>query len=198
MSYRIYHTDGYIIDSNTSGESGKVFTILTHDLGTIVAIAQGVRKLQSKLRCSLQDLSYGKFAFVRGKDIWRITGAEKIVNIYDKKVPIQVRQSLARILAFIKRLSPGENVNKLVFSEFNQLHKALLSAKMIRSASDLVAIENLALLRIAHHFGYGTINEKIRDIVYASKWNEEIRDLACGLNKNLEEELGIIIRETQL
>ena len=198
MSYRIYHTDGYIIESNNSGESNKVFTILTADLGTIIATAQGVRKLQSKLRYSLQDLSFAKFALVRGKDIWRVTGAEKIVNIYDKKVPIQIRQALARILSFIKRLSPGEVVNKNVFAEFGKLHRALTSAKLIRDNNDLTAIENIAYLRIAHHFGYGTMSEKLKDIIYSSLWNVEIRDAGVLLIDELNRELITVLSETQL
>lgn len=216
MSYRIYHTDGYIIDSVNSGESNKVFTLLTSELGTINATAQGVRKLQSKLRYSLQDLAFAKFALVRGKDIWRVTGAEKIVNIYDKKVPVQIRQSLARILAFIKRLSPGEAVNKNVFDEFGKLHKAMTSiarvgarssgigsglsanSKMIRSHNDLIAIENLAYLRIAHHFGYGTPSEKLKEIVYSSDWGLETRDLANLLIDEAKRELALVLAETQL
>ena len=198
MSYRIYHTDGYIIDSGDSGESNKVFTILTSELGTIIATAQGVRKLQSKLRYSLQDLTYAKFALVRGKEIWRITGAEKIVNIYDKKVPIQIRQSLARVLTFIKRLSPGESVNKKVFEEFGSLHKVLTSSKIIRDNNDLIAIENLAYLRIAHHFGYGTPSEKLKDIVYSSDWNIEIRDSAVENIDESKRELASVLLETQL
>lgn len=198
MSYRIYHTEGYIIDSKDSGESNKVFTILTSELGTIIATAQGVRKLQSKLRYSLQDLTYAKFALVRGKEIWRITGAEKIVNIYDKKVPIQIRQSLARVLTFIKRLSPGESVNKKVFEEFGSLHKALTSSKIIRDNNDLMAIENIAYLRIAHHFGYGTPSEKLKDIVYSPSWNVQTRDFAINEMDEAIRELSLVLSETQL
>jgi DNA repair protein RecO len=198
VSYRIYHTDGYIIDSGDSGESNKIFTILTSELGTIIATAQGVRKLQSKLRYSLQDLTYAKFAFVRGKEIWRITGAEKIVNIYDKKVPIQIRQSLARILTFVKRLSPGESVNKKVFEEFGNLNKSITSSKIIRDYNDLNAIENLAYLRIAHHFGYGTPSEKLKDIVYSSAWNTDIRDSALNEKDEAKRELTSVLLETQL
>ena len=198
MSYRIYHTDGYIIDSSISGESNKVFTILTSELGTIIATAQGVRKLQSKLRYSLQDLTFAKFALVRGKEIWRITGAEKIITIYDKKVPIQIRQSLARILAFIKRLSPGEAVNKKVFEEFGKLHRSLVSSKIIRSHNDLIAIENLAYLRIAHHFGYGTPSEKLKTIVYSSSWNVEVRDSALELIDEVKREVSSVLQESQL
>ena len=198
MSYRIYHTEGYIIDSGASGESNKVFTILTYELGTIIATAQGVRKLQSKLRYSLQDLAFAKFALVRGKDIWRITGAEKIVNIYDKKTPIQIRQSMAKVLAFIKRLSPGEAVNKKVFEEFGALHYALTSSKIIRNHNDLIAIENLAYLRVAHHFGYGTPSEKLKDIVYSSNWNLETRNSAGDSIDEIKKEVSSVLAETQL
>ena len=198
MSYRIYHTEGYIIDSGDSGESNKTFTILTSELGTIIATAQGVRKLQSKLRYSLQDLTFAKFALVRGKEIWRITGAEKITNIYDKNIPVQVKQSLARVLNFIKRLSPGEAVNKVVFEEFGRMYQTLTATKFIRNHDDLISIENLAYLRIAHHFGYGTPSEKLKDIVYSPLWNTDIRDLGVDLIEDLKRESASVLAETQL
>ncbi len=198
MSYRIYHTDGYIIDSSVSGESNKIFTILTYELGTIIATAQGVRKLQSKLRYSLQDLTFAKFALVRGKEIWRITGAEKIVNIYDKKIPIQIKQSLARVLVFIKRLSPGEALNKKVFEEFSLLSDFLTSSRVIRNNNDIVAIENLAYLRIAHHFGYGTPSDKLKEVVYSADWNIKIRDLGVELIEESKREVVSILSEAQL
>jgi recombinational DNA repair protein (RecF pathway) len=198
VSYRIYHTDGYIIDSSVSGESNKIFTILTYELGTIIATAQGVRKLQSKLRYSLQDLTFAKFALVRGKEIWRITGAEKIVNIYDKKIPIQIKQSLARVLVFIKRLSPGEALNKKVFEEFSLLSDFLTSSRVIRNNNDIVAIENLAYLRIAHHFGYGTPSDKLKEVVYSADWNIKIRDLGVELIEESKREVVSILSEAQL
>ena len=198
MSYRIYHTDGYIIDSSVSGESNKIFTILTYELGTIIATAQGVRKLQSKLRYSLQDLTFAKFALVRGKEIWRITGAEKIVNIYDKKIPIQIKQSLARVLVFIKRLSPGEALNKKVFEEFSLLSDFLTSSRVIRNNNDIVAIENLAYLRIAHHFGYGAPSDKLKEVVYSADWNIKIRDLGVELIEESKREVVSILSEAQL
>lgn len=198
MTYRIYHTEGYIIDSSNSGESNKIFTILTMELGTIIATAQASRKLQSKLRYSLQDLTFAKFALVRGKDIWRITGAEKIFNLYDKKIPVQIRQSLARVLHFIKRLSPGESVNRSVFIEFGNLFSALSSLKMIKDQKELLAIENLAYLRIAHHFGYGTVNVALSDIVYSKLWNVEIKESAVFLLNELKSEVSKVLIETQL
>lgn len=198
MTYRIYHTEGYIIDSSNSGESNKVFTILTMELGTIIAIAQASRKLQSKLRYSLQDLTFAKFALVRGKDIWRITGAEKISNLYDKKIPIQIRQSLARVLHFIKRLSPGESVNKRVFTEFGNLFSAISSTKIIKDHKELLAVENLAYLRIAHHFGYGTVNIILSDIVYSKLWDVEIKNSAVLLLDELKAEVSEVLIETQL
>lgn len=198
MSYRIYHTDGYIIDSSTSGESNKIFTILTSELGTIIATAQGVRKLQSKLRYSLQDLTFARFALVRGKEIWRITGAEKIVNIYDKKIPVQIKQSLARILMFIKRLSPGEALNKKVFEEFSSLNTFLTSSKIIRDHNDLIAIENLAYLRIAHYFGYGTPSEELKEIVYSANWDSKTRDQSLKLIEESKREVVVVMSEAQL
>lgn len=75
MSHEIYTTKGYIISSEGKSESDKNFFILTKDLGLIRATAQGVRKIESKLRYSLQDFSFSEISFVMTKAGWRITSA---------------------------------------------------------------------------------------------------------------------------
>jgi len=77
IMYSIQTTPGFIIDSRTYGEAGKMLFIFTRDLGLVMAVAQGIRFERSKLRPFTQDYSFGEFSFVRGKEMWRLTSAQE-------------------------------------------------------------------------------------------------------------------------
>src|SRR3989338_4347951 len=71
----IHTTPGFIIASRPYGETGKILSIFTRDIGLVGAVAQGIRLEKSKLRYHTQDYSFGTFSFVRGRELWRLTDA---------------------------------------------------------------------------------------------------------------------------
>ena len=121
MSHHIYQTKAFIIDSIDVGEANKLLTVFTADLGLLYVSAQGVRIMKSKLRQSIQDLSYLKIALVRGKEYWRLTSAEKLISLYDKRVALDVRKVIAQSLHFVKRLTAGESKHQELFDMLSKL-----------------------------------------------------------------------------
>jgi recombinational DNA repair protein (RecF pathway) len=109
MSYAVYTTRGFILGSAPNGEASKVYTIYTEDFGLVRAKAQGVRLLASKLRYNLDDFAFGSFSFVRGKELWRLTGAET-ASLGPENAPLR-----ARILTLVRRLVQGEERNDGLF-----------------------------------------------------------------------------------
>ena len=73
--HAIHTTPGFIIGSRPYGEAGKMLSIFTRDFGLVTATAQGIRLERSKLRYHAQDLSFGSFSLVRGREFWRLTSA---------------------------------------------------------------------------------------------------------------------------
>jgi recombinational DNA repair protein (RecF pathway) len=126
MSYAVYTTRGFILGSAPSGEASKIYSIYTEDFGLIRGKAQGVRLLVSKLRYNLEDYSFATFSLVRGKEVWRVTGAEK------ESIPASNTRVRARILNLTRRLVQGEERNDALFA-------ALLSLKE-ESISETVAL----------------------------------------------------------
>lgn len=110
MSYAVYTTRGFILASAPSGEASKTYSIYTEDFGLIAARAQGVRLLASKLRYNLEEYSLAALSLVRGREVWRITGAEK------ESLPRASAQIRARILNLTRRLVQGEERNDALFS----------------------------------------------------------------------------------
>ncbi|MEI6057841.1 MAG: DNA repair protein RecO [bacterium] len=153
MSHHIYTTPGFVVESNAYGEAGKFIYIFTRDLGMVAGVAQGVRLTQSKLRYHAQDFSYANFSLVRGKEVWRIIGAEAIsteANDSGHSSAGLVSPLFARILKILKRLVPGEEKNEALFEVALAAHHFLKNS----APDDETIAEYIIMLRILHQLGY--------------------------------------------
>src|SRR4051812_15310479 len=100
MAYHIYRTEGIVLRGSPDGESNKYLSVYTRELGLVGATARSVRKAESKLRYGLQEYSISTVSLVRGRDVWRITNAVPISNIYaDLKNDKAKFHAAARILS---------------------------------------------------------------------------------------------------
>jgi len=144
MSYAVYTTRGFVLGSAPSGEASKRYSLYTEDFGLIHARAQAVRLLASKLRYNLEDFSFCTFSLVRGKEVWRITGAEKAGGPFPR--PLSLLH--ARVLTLVKRLIHGEEANSELFAVLVDMFKTPPLAK------DIHAFESLVLVRTLSSLGY--------------------------------------------
>jgi len=91
------------------GEGHRYITLFTKDLGLVKAHARSVREERSRLRYSLQHFSYSDFSLVRGRDVWRITGAREHYNIHRALSAERQKQVMvSRLFALLERLLHGE------------------------------------------------------------------------------------------
>ena len=200
--HHIYHTEGLILGSKNSGECGKYYFIFTRDLGMIYATAQGVRKMSSKLRFVLQDFSYLKIDFVKGKDFWRITSASK-TNKLEKLSRPETFKVFVNISKLLKRLLAGEDPNKDLFLDLiNGLSvlEKVGTKEPARNATHSVAggelrnIEAIIVLRILNNLGYIGGNEILKDFIKSPfeedlifKVSESRAKILYQINKALKE-----------
>lgn len=126
----------------------------TEDFGLISAIAKGLRDMKSKLRYSLQELSYGTVALVRGREFWRVTNAATEISLFNKALAPSLRYILASTLVFVKRFSPGEDKNSDIFESLKQISSFLFRHQKDISAEDAFIIESVTELRIMYSLGY--------------------------------------------
>ena len=146
--HAIYNTEGFILKSINFGEANKYFFIFTKDFGLIKASAQGIRHLKSKLRYNLEDFSLGIISVVRGREIWRITSAEKIQSLPETdKLAL-----LSRIFSLLLRLLHGEERNDFLFTSLKEGIIFLAISNM--SERDLASFECIMALRILSALGY--------------------------------------------
>lgn len=192
--HHIHHTEGLILGSTSFGETGKYYSIFTRDLGMIYASAQGVRKMSSKLRFVLQDFSYVKVDFVRGKDFWRITSASKtniLENVSKRKETLEVFFNISRLL---KRLLAGEDPNPRLFQD---MLNGLLTLEKYETGEDLRNLEAVIVLRLLYDLGYIGANDTISDLIESPFENDLIFKVSKHRNKVLSE-INKAIRESHL
>jgi DNA repair protein RecO (recombination protein O) len=148
MSHNIYNTEGFILKSVNFGEANKYLFVFTKDFGLIKAAVQGVRHLKSKLRYNLEEYSLGQVSVVRGREIWRVTSAEKKLTIRETENFLLI----SRIFSLLIRLLHGEEKNDLLFNSLRNGVVFLSETKM--SEKDRASFECIMALRILSALGY--------------------------------------------
>jgi len=141
-----------VISSREVGESSKLIKIFTREIGLINAYAQGIRELRSKLRYSLQDLSYVSISLVRGKNIWRISGTYQVLTLPLIKAEGDRLRILSRILKLMLRLVGFDDKNKELFDELRDAICFLGKEEL--NSRDLRNFEIIVVLKILYHLGY--------------------------------------------
>lgn len=187
-----------MLESIDSGESNRLISIFTRDLGLVRASAQGIRDLKSKLRYSVQDLSFGTVALVKGREVWRLTSANKLISLYDPRLPVAVRRLFSRVFAFITRLVSGEGKNPELYGILSDLSAFCFSAERAQAIEYIDEIEILARLRVLESLGYGPAEEKLAHFIHQKEWNKEIFDQIRNEKTLCIREIDKALRETHL
>ena len=160
--YHIHTTLAFVVSVSPAGEGNIFVTLFTEEFGIIKARAQSARVINSKLRFSLQEYSFILVSLVRGKDVWRITNAKPIYNIYfELKNKYSLFMVLAKIISLIRRMLPEEGNEEKIFNDFKNLCEKVLSSEYDESL--LFIAERVFLLRMLSSLGYVN-NEEFKDI----------------------------------
>lgn len=195
--HHIYHTQGIILGSGAVGEANRTFRIFTKELGFVVASAQGVRLLKSKLRYSLHDFSLCDLSLVRGREFWRVTGASKRENLFDvlRESP-SMRAVFARVFSLLERLLSGEEKNERLW---NYLDEAARFAVLKIHSSELVRnFEYILVLRVLSCLGYLGSSPDSASFVESIYWSDDLLLRVSSLVPKIVGEINRSLRESQL
>jgi DNA repair protein RecO len=192
--HHIYHTEALILGSRGFGETGKYYFIFTRELGMIMASAQGVRKISSKLRFVLQDFSYLNIDLVRGKDFWRITSCSKknsLENLSKRSDTFEVLINISRLL---RRLLAGEDANKILFDD---LVNGFLVLENTKNKVEVQNVEAIMVLRLLNNLGYVGGGEMIKSLV-RSPFEEQLVFEVSKDRAEVLREINKALKETHL
>jgi|GEM_PF-1930399 len=145
--HTLHTTDAYVVGAMPHGESNRVYRLVSNKLGYVYAHAQGVRELKNRNRYALASRGLINVSLVRGRDVWRITGARTTEYMYPPET--RARQSLRRVLQVAGTFSPSEDPGAGVFAVVRVVHGALCT--MPQRASE---IETVGVIRILDRLGY--------------------------------------------
>lgn len=148
-------TTGIVITENSLGDSDKILTILTPNLGKITCVAKGAKRPKSLLMAGSQLLCFGEYVLHKTNEMYNIQSCDPIEIFYNIRIDIDKLNYVATITKIIADVTT-ENQNN-----YNIL-KLYLNTLYIISESDknldfIISIFKMRLLKI---LGYApNINE---------------------------------------
>lgn len=163
MAYRTYTTDALVIGNREYLSSDKTFFLFTRDLGLVYGRAVSVRKEASKLRYGLQDFSFVRCSLVRGKNGWRIVGAERSANVYYAAEERAARGALLRTVRLVRRFVRGEEAHPELY---DTLADGLASLS-VSTEGESERLERILALRLLAILGYIAPRPAYRDLLAA-------------------------------
>lgn len=151
----------------------------------IGAVAQGIRLSKSKLRYHIQDFSFANISLVKGKEVWRITGAHEV----DEKNKPNILH--IKVLKLLKRLLHGEEKNEKLFEIVEALYKGSFEEE------DYDDIECLIVLRVLDSLGYIS-NKEFIEFIDETLINKDFIDKIRLNKKKIIDTINTSLRESQL
>jgi len=197
MAHYRYQTEAFILGSTPIGEANRFIDMFTEKFGRIRAIARSVREERSKLRYALQEFSISDISLVRGKEVWRLVGAQAQSNFhYELSGRVEEREVVLRLLSLLKRFLNGEEENKelfrvvsdtLLFLRKNTLHK-----------EELDNFECLVVLRVLHNLGY--VAKDRNNVVFLETSHTDTRTLLqmSRVRSEMITQINNALQESQL
>lgn len=139
-------TKGLVIKEQTIGESDRLVTLLTADLGLVRAFVRGAKKVKSRLASSTSLFAYSEFSLYRGKDAFVVDNASPIEVFFNLRFDI-VRLALAQYFAQLSyELGEEEQpCSEMLSVVLNSLHLLCNSSKDIRLIKSAVEFRLMCL-----------------------------------------------------
>ncbi|OGG47691.1 hypothetical protein A2761_02220 [Candidatus Kaiserbacteria bacterium RIFCSPHIGHO2_01_FULL_51_33] len=196
MSHFHYDTESLVLGGVPVGENNRFLTLLTKEFGLVRAFARSVRVERSKLRYCLQDGSHARISLVRGRDLWRITGAVFLGELGNTVQTREARQLVARVFLLVRRLAQGEERNERLFEVVMALLVYLARESEIQK--ELSAAEQLTVLRILAALGYHSTPETFGSVLHDASLEPSALAHIRMKESQAVSEINMLLSATQL
>ncbi|MBV9349713.1 MAG: recombination protein O N-terminal domain-containing protein [Patescibacteria group bacterium] len=173
-------TEGIVLSRHATGEGSLRILLYTQELGLASVLAKSAREERSKLRPHLQVGSRAMFTLVKGKDVWRVTGATSSKNFHfvlQAHAPAQ--RALARVIMSVRQFVHGEGANRELYAAVRGFFDSVAAMPELADAA-----ETLAVLRILAALGYVRENETTRNFL-TNAYDSSVLSLASRARRPL-------------
>lgn len=144
----MHHTEAIILKKTISGEADVFVAVFTREFGKLRILAKGAKKINAKLAPHLDTLNRSEIAFVKGKELMRLTGA--ITADYHKKIKSDYNRLMAGFFAveLVDQMMEEEAVSKKEYDELSAFLRKLdsIADKKAPYLPYLFAVRFLSLL----------------------------------------------------
>lgn len=178
MSYHIHTTEGIIL-RRVALETDAMYVILTFDFGIVYAKAVGIRKINSKLRFSLQQYFLSSVSFIKSRKGFKITSASFIQNLFDNSSKIR-KNALFNICKVLEKFILSEEKHEEIYISAKE---GLLLLNRVGD-DDVKTVEALTLFSILYHLGY--IDSSLFDIRFLKPQYDILNDAKVKLSEIIE------------
>ncbi len=200
--HHIHRTKAFVLKNYASKEADGNIVLLTENFGLIYAMAQGSRKMESKMRQSIQDFSRIDAALVSGRSGWRMVNVLFINNFYTDIKIMPLRESVCKVFGLIGRLIAGEMEDREIFEKVSEfVNFATKNQNELSAAAMVGSFEVIFLANILDILGYLKKTEETDRYLRRPPTLELIGDLANSssrTNKKLVVEIDRAIKDSHL
>ena len=190
--HKLHTTSAFVLQKYPSGESSFTYKLLTRELGLVYAHAQGVRELKSRNRYALKTGQLSIVTLVKGREVWRITGAQCIEGDNDVALNKGFKR---RILSLVGKLVALEDVSERLY---DIIESGMLFVSEDSDENEIV--EALTLFRLMDELGFVArpISENIiKKFLDDTKITKKILDTAKGHKRTLVARVNIALEEAK-
>jgi DNA repair protein RecO (recombination protein O) len=134
---------GLVIRSCDIGESDRLITIFTHELGNITALARGVRSLKNRNMSSTLQFCYSSFVlYKRGDKLWvkEASLIESFFNLRNSIEGLSLAGYIAEVLADITTASPEVDLLRLSLNSLYAISENKYPLPIIKAAFEIRAL----------------------------------------------------------
>ncbi len=126
-------TEGIILKKAGLNEVDRLLTVYTKELGKVLVSAKGVRRLESKLRYSIEPISYVQLILVEGKNFLILKDTvlkNQFLKIKKDLKKIKIAKEIADLIdEAIAGEEKDENIWKLILNIFKDLNTGKIDLK---------------------------------------------------------------------
>ncbi len=125
MAIEKYTMRALVLNQYPNGENDIMLRLYTEDLGVIYALAKSLRKKDGKLKAHVRKYHYTNVTIVKGKEIYRLTGASEISYRYSLPLFTAKQKELNNLLPeaanLIEKYYQGEQKSSSLFKKIYNL-----------------------------------------------------------------------------
>ncbi len=174
---------GIVISENNLGDSDKILTILTPNIGKISCVAKGAKRPKSLLMAGSQFLCFGEYILYKSQDIYKINSVNPIELFYNVRTDLDKLNYVSHITKIISDVTTENQNNYNILKLFlNTLYTISETDK------DLDLVLSVFKLRLLKILGYSpNISECVqcrkkdeKEYKYFSIKNDGFKCSECG------------------